>query len=334
MLPLTSSQHQAFDHNVVDGLSGVQCDLLFTILECIDGLPGNVVDGLPGVQCDLLFTILECSRWPSWGYQTLLRIWDCFLLEGPKVLFRFALAILKIHEKEILLKSDTISIMRHLKACAKLTYDVDGLIKVAFEEIRPFPRRHDIATKQTCYINLLKEKYKKKELQRMAFAERERLYMAMEAEAGNHMSLGCAVIYENGKAWLCYGDQSVGKICKVNSEESIMYDLQLEFDARVMCISNINDVVLLGTLSWMIYTYSAKTKLTRTFAGLADGTLAVIEMMYLQQGDIEKLLPSHEVMYIPVGQAPIASLLLLDEHLWCASGNTVYIIHARTKIKE
>ncbi|VDO35043.1 unnamed protein product [Haemonchus placei] len=27
--------------------------------------------------------------------QTLLRIWDCFLLEGPKVLFRFALALLE-----------------------------------------------------------------------------------------------------------------------------------------------------------------------------------------------------------------------------------------------
>ncbi|KAK6024451.1 hypothetical protein OSTOST_09737, partial [Ostertagia ostertagi] len=27
-------------------------------------------------------------------FNTLLRIWDCFLLEGPKVLFRFALALL------------------------------------------------------------------------------------------------------------------------------------------------------------------------------------------------------------------------------------------------
>ncbi|VDI04168.1 Hypothetical predicted protein [Mytilus galloprovincialis] len=35
-------------------------------------------------------------------------------------------------------------------------------------------------------------------------------------------------------------------------------------------------------------------------------------------------------MYISIGQAPVACLLLLDEMLWCASGNTVYIIHART----
>ena len=46
------------------------------------------------------------------------------------MLFRFSLAILKLHEKDILQKTDTMGIMKHLKACAKLTYDVDGLVKV------------------------------------------------------------------------------------------------------------------------------------------------------------------------------------------------------------
>ena len=63
-------------------------------------------------------------------FQTLLRIWDCFLLEGPKVLFRFSMAILKIHEKDIIQRSDTISVMRHIKASAKLSFDVEGLVKV------------------------------------------------------------------------------------------------------------------------------------------------------------------------------------------------------------
>ena len=51
-------------------------------------------------------------------------------MEGPKVLFRFALAILKIHEPLILTKTDTLSIMRHLKSSAGLAFDVDGLVKV------------------------------------------------------------------------------------------------------------------------------------------------------------------------------------------------------------
>ena len=62
--------------------------------------------------------------------QTLLRIWDIFLLEGPKVLFRFCLAILHLHEKEIQRKTDTIGVMRHLKSCARISYDVDGLVQV------------------------------------------------------------------------------------------------------------------------------------------------------------------------------------------------------------
>lgn len=79
-----------------------------------------------------IFKVPKCLHkiQDQFSFQTLLRIWDCFLLEGPKVLFRFALAILKLHEKEILQKTDTISIMRHLKAAAKLTFDADGLLKV------------------------------------------------------------------------------------------------------------------------------------------------------------------------------------------------------------
>ncbi|XP_019929607.3 uncharacterized protein [Magallana gigas] len=283
-------------------------------------------------------------------FQTLLRIWDCFLLEGPKVLFRFALAILKLHEKEILQKTDTISIMRHLKAAAKLTFDADGLLKVAFEGIKNFPRRKDIATKQACYLKNLKEQNKRKELQRLAFAEREHMYMTMESESGNYQNLGAAVVIEEGKVWLTYGEQNSARLCKVTCEEGVMYDLGMDFDSRVMCMENAQDsVVLMGTLSWMLYAYDSKTReklwelllhdavlslccyedddsmLVRTFAGLADGTLAVTE-----QQDIRKVFPSNDVLYIPIGQAPISCLLLLDDFLWCASGNSVNIIQART----
>lgn len=60
----------------------------------------------------------------------MLRIWDCFLLEGPKVIFRFALAILSIHEEEVLQRQDTISVIKILKASVRLTYDYEGLFKV------------------------------------------------------------------------------------------------------------------------------------------------------------------------------------------------------------
>lgn len=62
--------------------------------------------------------------------QTMLRVWDCFLLEGPKVLFRVALALLQLHEEAILERNDTISVMKVIKAAARLTYDVHHLLKV------------------------------------------------------------------------------------------------------------------------------------------------------------------------------------------------------------
>src|SRR5690348_9884566 len=61
----------------------------------------------------------------------MLRIWDCFLLEGPKVLFRFALALLELHQDTVLERNDTISVMKVLKAAARLTFDIDGLVKVS-----------------------------------------------------------------------------------------------------------------------------------------------------------------------------------------------------------
>ena len=60
----------------------------------------------------------------------MLRIWDCFLLEGPKVLFRFTVALLGLYQDEILERTDTIAVMKVLKAAVRLTYDVDGLITV------------------------------------------------------------------------------------------------------------------------------------------------------------------------------------------------------------
>ncbi|XP_041370358.1 uncharacterized protein LOC121384163 isoform X2 [Gigantopelta aegis] len=280
-------------------------------------------------------------------FQTLLRVWDCFLLEGPKVLFRICLAILKMHEKEILLKADTISVMRHLKTCAKLTFDIDGLIKTAFEDLKPFPSRQTILTKQTCYLKTLKEKYKKKELQKLAFAEREQLFLALEADSGHCLTFECCAAQDNGEVWLCYGEQKLSKVCQVKSSQGVMVNLPLEFDTRVMCSLPLpGGLVLFGTLSWTVSAYNTynRQKLWQTllhdavlslcnfsdedtpcriFAGLADGTIAIIE-------NAAKEMPNFDTMYIPIGQSPVTCVKLLGNHLWCACGNKVYIIHAST----
>ncbi|CAH1785700.1 unnamed protein product [Owenia fusiformis] len=280
-------------------------------------------------------------------FETLLRIWDCFLLEGPKVLFRFSLAMLRMHQQSILYKKDTISIMRHLKSCAKLTFDVEGLMKIAFEDLKPFPHRNEISSKQTCYMNALKEKVRKREQERRVYAEREQMFRDLELMPSNALVIECATLLANGNLWVCHAEQNSAKLWGVSCDEAVMIDLGIEFDSRVMCIVALNDeVVIIGTLSWNLYAFSILTReemwrirlhdavlglcchledinSNKVFAALADGTVCVIE-------DVSEKEPDHNIFYIPIGRSPVTSLVIIEQQLWCACGNSVHILHART----
>lgn len=51
----------------------------------------------------------------SMPIETALRILDCFLFEGDKILFRFGLAMLKMHEQGILAKTDKAEMFMYLR---------------------------------------------------------------------------------------------------------------------------------------------------------------------------------------------------------------------------
>lgn len=125
-------------------------------------------------------------------FETLLRIWDCFLLEGSKVLFRFALSILMIHRETILTRTDTISMMKQIKDSTKNLIDVETLFKVlicfffvqrnvfysfwlqvAFEDLKPFCHRKDIAVKQAYWKKILVEKIQKRHFNRETYRKTE-----------------------------------------------------------------------------------------------------------------------------------------------------------------
>ena len=61
----------------------------------------------------------------------MLRIWDTFLYEGSKVLFRFALAIFKYNEEKILEKTTSIGIFNHLRTMCQDSTDVEKLVRVS-----------------------------------------------------------------------------------------------------------------------------------------------------------------------------------------------------------
>lgn len=92
--------------------------------------------------------------------ETYLYIWDVFLYEGNKVLFRFALAIFKICEAEILAQEDYMAINRYLRTMPEKITDIRQLAQVAFGDLNPFPMRV-INAKRGTHMQAVKEQLRK-----------------------------------------------------------------------------------------------------------------------------------------------------------------------------
>ncbi|KAM8939348.1 TBC1 domain family member 2A [Pelodytes ibericus] len=101
----------------------------------------------------------------------LLRVWDAFLYEGTKVIFRYALAIFKYNEEEILKLNDESDIYHYLSFFTKTICDGRKLMNIAFNEMNPFRlkllRNRRSAHKERLKIELvelekMKEEYAKK----------------------------------------------------------------------------------------------------------------------------------------------------------------------------
>lgn len=333
-----------FDHSLV----GAQADQ--------EVLKSMLRDKLPRLQRHLSQLDIElCTVTLNWflaiffdsvPFETLLRIWDCFLLEGPKVLFRFSLAILKMHEEVLLTKTDTVSIMRQLKAIARLCYDVDTLIKVAFEDLELFPRRQDIAAKQACYQKTLREQSKKREMEKMSILNGDRGAESGDSLGENTLIIECAAACDATTVWVCHASANLTRLSRVNCEDNVMYRLNINIEARVICMHSLgDDTMLLGTLSHFVYSYSTRTREMKwevqlndsvlslcsyeedeqcqVFAGLADGTMAVIENFAVSR-------ERPDTLYIHIGSSPVTCIRLVDKRLWCASGNRIAILSART----
>ncbi|XP_061168214.1 TBC1 domain family member 2B-like [Saccostrea echinata] len=82
---------------------------------------------------------------------TFLRIWDAFLYEGSKVLFRFAVAFFKYVEEDILKKTSTLELNHFMRIMGEKITDVQKVAQIAFHTVNPFPMR-GIASKRQFYL--------------------------------------------------------------------------------------------------------------------------------------------------------------------------------------
>ncbi|XP_072003838.1 TBC1 domain family member 2B isoform X2 [Engystomops pustulosus] len=79
------------------------------------------------------------------------RIWDTFLYEGSKVIFRFALGLFKYKEEEILKLRDSTAIFKYLRYFSRTILDARKLSTVAFVDMNPFPLRQ-IRNRRTYHL--------------------------------------------------------------------------------------------------------------------------------------------------------------------------------------
>ncbi|XP_077372958.1 TBC1 domain family member 2B [Festucalex cinctus] len=71
----------------------------------------------------------------------LFKIWDAFLYEGPKIMFRVALALFKYKEEEFLKLQDSTTIFKYLRYFTRTILDSRKLMNIAFVDMNPFPMR-------------------------------------------------------------------------------------------------------------------------------------------------------------------------------------------------
>ncbi|XP_053735295.1 TBC1 domain family member 2A isoform X2 [Synchiropus splendidus] len=111
------------------------------------------------------FLVVFVESLPS---DILLPLWDSFLYEGSKVMFRFALALFKYKENDFLKINDSVEIYRYLRFFTKTISDSRKLSNIAFTDMNPFPGRQ-LRNRRLFHLERLKGELRELEEQQREF---------------------------------------------------------------------------------------------------------------------------------------------------------------------
>lgn len=276
-------------------------------------------------------------------FNTLLRIWDCFLLEGPKVLFRFAIVLIGKHEEEIISRGDAIGIMRVSKAATKLAFDEEAIVNMAFR-IPNLPTRIELKNMQLQYVNLLAERLEKKMRRANEFVKSIANNLTNEKLISNIF----IDTFTPNTGFIVSGHHLMGKIAgiKVVKDKACMKNIDVEFDCRVMSICMVRkDMAYVSLISgyliaahvnsenewsilWELKLPDVATFLIHQentlFAGLANGILTVFE----NAG--ERWPTSVQMWHMPLSSSPLTNAVIHDDTLVVATACKLITLDAQS----
>ncbi|GAA5880751.1 hypothetical protein JCM1840_007424 [Sporobolomyces johnsonii] len=89
--------------------------------------------------------------------QTLLRVWDLFFIHGTVLLFRVALAILKLHEADLLACDSAAGLYGLLGSLPGHLYHADKLLKVACEDLASSVKDREVSLLRNKHVAVLQE---------------------------------------------------------------------------------------------------------------------------------------------------------------------------------
>lgn len=120
-----------------DGLAGCHVEMRSLRALVKTKLP-RLAQHMEELHCDMSLLATDwflCLYSTSLPAETTLRVWDSLLLEGPKVLFRVALALLKMNEPLLLIADNPGDLLRVARKSVSEEFDRDELMRVAFDGI-------------------------------------------------------------------------------------------------------------------------------------------------------------------------------------------------------
>uniref|UniRef100_A0A0X3PWH0 TBC1 domain family member 2B n=1 Tax=Schistocephalus solidus TaxID=70667 RepID=A0A0X3PWH0_SCHSO len=287
--------------------------------------------------------------------ETLLRIWDVFLLEGIKVLFRVSLALV-IRQKPILLRqNDTLALWKSMKSAVSLTYDADGLMKLAFESFKMLKRR-ELKSRRDENRRALEKRLEQNAILldphlhlpsfRISRTLRDSQVSSVPVPAQSRL-LTVAPLDHTSEKFLVFIEE--GEKCNIrvgSADDDKLYHIDVQFDSPILCAALLEKRhVLLGSADCYLYAFDSEQKIKNweiklcssvtaiavsstgeyrhAFVGMANGALSFIEnvSMTTQPRD-------HFMLFL--GVLAVSSIAVVENHVWCACGSIVEVFDVST----
>ncbi|XP_064395380.1 uncharacterized protein LOC135342564 isoform X2 [Halichondria panicea] len=279
--------------------------------------------------------------------ETVLRILDCFLLEGTKVLFRMSLGILKINEKKILSLTDPVGLFQFLKELARHTYDIEALFQAAFVDLNPFPKRSHLSSRHAVHFAVARTAWNERERVREALSAVKSALPPSPDKRRVMWETGC--VREETELWMTASEDQLTHIFILDPDLGSPVQVTLpQVGSRVICMTYMSwtGVILLGTLDFYVHAVSGSEQChlwsiklndsvlslavnelsSCVYAALADGCIAVLQTP-------SSSLPQDDPLFVRIGSSAPVQCMVLNEtkrELWCGCAKAVTVISTGT----